>query len=216
MFKAIGVDYKFNVKHIRTWGYVAYVKKPNPQRVRSAKINAKATQGFFMGIEKLNSHIYKIYLPNEGKVIRTRDIRFRKTNDDRKPNEPTVKFKAILIDPDLENRGRIIYNEIPIPRPQKKKVQLPPSGLEVKAEHQAEQEGAEADQAEQVKAKEAGSSTADLNLGDIIMDEESGEEVEVSKYFEADEEDNLQKQIRNKAEGRSQLQTPELTPLREL
>lgn len=75
-----------------------------------------------MGIEGLNGYIYKIYLPNKGKVMRARNVRFRETPNKRRPNEPAVKFKAILIDPDLEDRGRIIYNEILILCLQKNKV----------------------------------------------------------------------------------------------
>lgn len=68
-------------------------------------------------MEGLNSYIYKIYLPNKGKVIHTRNIRFRETLEEKRPDEPAVKLKVILINPDLEDKGRIIYNKIPIPRP---------------------------------------------------------------------------------------------------
>lgn len=76
MFKAIKVDNKFSINHTRTWGCVAYVKKPEQKRVRSEKMSAKAMQGHLVGLKGLNGHIYKIYLPEDGKVVRARDVGF--------------------------------------------------------------------------------------------------------------------------------------------
>ncbi|RDA92688.1 hypothetical protein CP533_3704 [Ophiocordyceps camponoti-saundersi (nom. inval.)] len=59
---AIRVPYKYSIKYIRS--------------IQSAKIAPRAKEGRLVGIEGLHGHIYKIYLPDEDKIIRARDVRF--------------------------------------------------------------------------------------------------------------------------------------------
>lgn len=75
-------------------------------------MSAKAIQGYLVGLEGLNDHIYKIYLPDKQKVVRVRDVRFHESAKQDHKTDSEVEFEAILVDPDIENRGRIIYNNI--------------------------------------------------------------------------------------------------------
>lgn len=114
MFEQIRVDYDFSVKHIQTWGCIAYVKKPEQEKVRSENMSAKASQDFLVGSGGLNGHIYKVYLPDQNKVVRARDVRFRETTAPQAEDEPKVELEAVLIDPDLEDGGRIIMSGEPL------------------------------------------------------------------------------------------------------
>ncbi|RDA89951.1 hypothetical protein CP533_6843 [Ophiocordyceps camponoti-saundersi (nom. inval.)] len=49
---------------------------PRTAKPSSAKIAPRAKEGRLVGIEGLYGHIYKIYLPEEDKIIRARDVRF--------------------------------------------------------------------------------------------------------------------------------------------
>ncbi|KAL7940330.1 hypothetical protein V8C42DRAFT_349584 [Trichoderma barbatum] len=97
-------------------------------------MDAKAIQGFFMGLKGLNSHTYDVHLPNEKNVVRARDARVLETDDQRDHNEPEIEFEAALIDPDLENDGRIIYNGVAVQKPQKNTTKTVETNMEAKAE----------------------------------------------------------------------------------
>ncbi|KAF6788196.1 reverse transcriptase domain protein [Colletotrichum musicola] len=65
------------IMHLRTWGCVAYVHKKGPNRpLRSSKMEARAMKGYLVGYDSLRGHIYHIYVPEEDKVFRCRDVRF--------------------------------------------------------------------------------------------------------------------------------------------
>ncbi|KAF6785180.1 reverse transcriptase domain protein [Colletotrichum musicola] len=65
------------IMHLRTWGCVAYVHRKGPNRpLRSSKIEARAMKGYLVGYDSLRGHIYYVYVPEEDKVFRCRDVRF--------------------------------------------------------------------------------------------------------------------------------------------
>lgn len=57
------------------------------------------------------------YLPDEDEVIRARDVTFHGSAKQSHTDDPKVEFEAVIVDPNLEEGGRISYN-VPTPKRQ--------------------------------------------------------------------------------------------------
>ncbi|KAL6411722.1 integrase core domain protein [Ilyonectria robusta] len=120
MFRMINVPYESYLKHIRTWGCTAYVRTPEERRIRSQKMATRAKKGMLVGLQGMRGHIYKIWLPDEQKVIRARDVRFWEQYPDRRNDPEVPDLEAILIDPEFTDDGRVLLINPPVTAPTKK------------------------------------------------------------------------------------------------
>ena len=78
---------KPHVGHLRVFGCCVYVKIPDEKR---QKLDAKAQKGVFVGYPE-GSKGNKIFLPNSGKMIRSRDVKFLEhqfPTEVRNPDQP--------------------------------------------------------------------------------------------------------------------------------
>lgn len=119
MFRMINVPYEPYLKHIRTWGCTAYVRTPEERRIRSQKMATRAKKGMLVGLQGMRGHIYKIWLPDEQKVIRARDVRFWEQYPDRRNDPEVPDLEAILIDPEFTDDGRVLLVNPPVTAPMK-------------------------------------------------------------------------------------------------
>jgi Reverse transcriptase (RNA-dependent DNA polymerase) len=100
-----------SIKHLQIWGTRCYKHIPKEDRVQARKAAPRAFIGYLVGYEGDNGHIYKVWLPNERKVVRSRDVTFSKgdvSDDDSddpiqhpmppKPNQPNSGFNTTTID----------------------------------------------------------------------------------------------------------------------
>ncbi|KAF4464965.1 Gag-Pol poly, partial [Fusarium albosuccineum] len=108
MFQAIEVPYTPYLQHIRTWGCVAYVRIPEAKRVRSQKMAPRAWKGRLVGMEGNRGHIYKVWIPEQSKVVRARDVRFREIFPDMEVDDREADHEAVLVDPEIVDGGRMI------------------------------------------------------------------------------------------------------------
>ena len=70
------------IRHLRTFGCVAYVHRKGPAAPdRAIKMHPRAVKGYLIGYEGLHGHIYHIWIPDLRKVMRTHDVRFHDTSD---------------------------------------------------------------------------------------------------------------------------------------
>jgi hypothetical protein len=75
---------KPNIGHLRAYGCRAYLLKYNIPRLN--KLAPRAHIGYLVGYDSTN--IFRIYIPNRRKVIRTRDVKFNEQllYDDSQPD----------------------------------------------------------------------------------------------------------------------------------
>ncbi|KAF5120298.1 Retrovirus-related Pol polyprotein from transposon RE1 [Metarhizium anisopliae] len=112
MFKIINLPYEPSLRHIHTWGCKAYVTIPKETQVKSQKMANKAKIGNLVGMEGLHGHVYKIWLPDEQRVVRARDVRFHEGPNNKTRTDPTIEYEAKLVEPDPEGSGKITYTEV--------------------------------------------------------------------------------------------------------
>ncbi|KAI0995000.1 hypothetical protein K3495_g13181, partial [Podosphaera aphanis] len=70
----IGIDEKPDLSNLRVLGCKVYVQIPVEKRVLSRKLDKRAEIGILVGYE--GQHIYRVYIPSRGKVIRSSTVRF--------------------------------------------------------------------------------------------------------------------------------------------
>ena len=58
-------------KHLRTFACKVYVRIPNKDRVKARKAAAQSREGIFLGMEGLRGHIYVIWVPELGRIVRS-------------------------------------------------------------------------------------------------------------------------------------------------
>ncbi|KAF5131521.1 Retrovirus-related Pol polyprotein from transposon TNT 1-94 [Metarhizium anisopliae] len=112
MFKIINLPYEPSLRHIHTWGCKTYVTIPKEIQVKSQKMANKAKIGNLVGMEGLHGHVYKIWLPDEQRVIRARDVRFHEGPNNKTRTDPAIEYEAKLVEPDPEGSGKITYTEV--------------------------------------------------------------------------------------------------------
>ena len=79
--KDLGHDYSkalTSIKHLQIWGTRCYKHIPKEDRVQARKVAPRAFIGYLVGYEGDNGHIYKVWLPDERKIVRSRDVTFSK------------------------------------------------------------------------------------------------------------------------------------------
>ena len=65
---------KLNLAHLHVYGYKAYPLKPPASIPRKQRLEPRAHIGFLVGYDSTN--IYRIWIPSQQKVIRTKDVTF--------------------------------------------------------------------------------------------------------------------------------------------
>jgi hypothetical protein len=83
-------------KHLHIFGCEAYVRIPeeDPEFVTVHKTKERARKGQFVGTEGLRGHIFVVWIPEKGRLFRSRDVQFREEIKDL-PEEPSVDIKEI-------------------------------------------------------------------------------------------------------------------------
>jgi hypothetical protein len=86
--KALGIPaHDTSLKHLRVWGCRAFVHIPSERRLKSTKMAPRAVEGRLIGYR--GSHIYKVWFPETGKIVESRDVTF--IEDDQPDNDsPTT------------------------------------------------------------------------------------------------------------------------------
>ncbi|EFY98017.2 Ribonuclease H-like protein [Metarhizium robertsii ARSEF 23] len=114
---------RYNWQHSQSpTGTAVQLAKSNPTdvqnhqlaeiQVKSQKMANKARIGNLVGMEGLHGHVYKIWLPDEQRVIRARDVRFHEGPNNKTRTDPTIEYEAKLVEPDPEGSGKITYTEV--------------------------------------------------------------------------------------------------------
>lgn len=104
MFRMLGLDYNSDLKRIRTFGCVAYVRIPETKRSKAAKMAPRAYKGRLVGIEGNNHKIYKVWVEDIKQVVRARDVRFKEEHTQHE--EATApEFEAVLVDQRFEQEN---------------------------------------------------------------------------------------------------------------
>jgi hypothetical protein len=70
----MNINKPISLDHIRIWGSTAYVHIHKEDRVQAQKMAPCASLGHLIGYEGDNGHIYRIWDPKTGRIIRTRDV----------------------------------------------------------------------------------------------------------------------------------------------
>ncbi|KAK9371474.1 uncharacterized protein V1513DRAFT_45304 [Lipomyces chichibuensis] len=65
------------ISHLRIWGCKAWTLIPSERRARSEKVKPRSKPGHFVGTQAHN--IFRIWMPDTGKVIRAREVTFVET-----------------------------------------------------------------------------------------------------------------------------------------
>jgi hypothetical protein len=65
--------------HLRIFGCEAYVRIPeeDSEYIKARKTKERSRVGAFVGTEGLRGHIYVIWVPEKGRLFRSRDVKFR-------------------------------------------------------------------------------------------------------------------------------------------
>src|SRR5580658_3371044 len=73
-----------SINHLQPFGTIAYRHIPKEDRVQAEKMGPRAKVGYLVGYEGDHGHIYHVYIPGpgKGKVVRSRDVTFKKGDDD--------------------------------------------------------------------------------------------------------------------------------------
>ncbi|EED13506.1 hypothetical protein TSTA_097620 [Talaromyces stipitatus ATCC 10500] len=70
------------LEHLRVWGCKAYVYIPIENRVKAEKVKPKALIGRLVGYVGDHGHVYRIWYPDTGKTVVTRDVTFWEGDED--------------------------------------------------------------------------------------------------------------------------------------
>ena len=77
-----------SLHHIRVWGSKAYRHIPQEDRVQAQKMDPRAMVGHLVGYEGEHGHLFKVWVPSENRVFRSRDV-YIDEDDDNTPSTPT-------------------------------------------------------------------------------------------------------------------------------
>jgi hypothetical protein len=55
---------------------MGYIYIPKAKRVQLARIGPRATVGRLIGYEDHKGHLFKMWIPDDGTIVRSRDVRF--------------------------------------------------------------------------------------------------------------------------------------------
>jgi hypothetical protein len=77
--KALGIPaHDTLLKHLQVWGCRAFVHIPSKRRLKLTKMAPRAVEGRLIGYR--GSHIYKVWFPETGKIVESRDVTFIEDN----------------------------------------------------------------------------------------------------------------------------------------
>lgn len=67
---------KPSLQHLHIWGCVAYQHIPIEEHSQGKKYEPHMMKGCLVGYEGDNGHIFKVWVPESGKVYQSRDVTF--------------------------------------------------------------------------------------------------------------------------------------------
>jgi hypothetical protein len=109
--KALGIlAYNMLLKHLQVWGYHAFVHIPSKRRLKLTKMAPRAVEGHLIGYR--GSHIYKVWFPETGKIIKSCNVTFIEDNQPNNNSPTTAQPPLKPTDDDGPSRGAV-YIEIP-------------------------------------------------------------------------------------------------------
>jgi hypothetical protein len=123
--KALGIlAHDTLLKHLRVWGCRAFVHIPFERRLKLTKMAPRAVEGRLIGYR--GSHIYKVWFPETGKIVESRDVTF--IEDDQPDNDSpmTAQPPPKPTDDDGPSGGAV---HIEIPREKSQIQQMKDSGV---------------------------------------------------------------------------------------
>ncbi|KJZ70290.1 hypothetical protein HIM_10334 [Hirsutella minnesotensis 3608] len=106
------------IRHLRTFGCVAYVHIKREKRIQARKMAPRAEEGKLVGWEGIHGKIYHIYIPGRHTIVRACDVRFyeKLLQDSQKASTAeevqTVDYEATLLDTEEEPPGATIIQRI--------------------------------------------------------------------------------------------------------
>lgn len=68
-----------DLSHLRRFGCVAYLHIPSERRQRSAKYQARAVKGYFVGYQRGGQTNYRIWIPGSGVIKESPHVTFNET-----------------------------------------------------------------------------------------------------------------------------------------
>ncbi|KJZ68167.1 hypothetical protein HIM_12435 [Hirsutella minnesotensis 3608] len=92
------------IRHLRTFGCVAYVHIKKERRVQARKMAPRAEEGKLVGWEGIHGKIYHIYVPARNRIVRACDVRFyeKLLQEPQKSASAeevdTIEYEATLLD----------------------------------------------------------------------------------------------------------------------
>lgn len=105
---------KPHIRHLRTFGCIAYVHIKKEKRIQSRKMAPRAEEGRLVGWEGIHGKIYQIYIPARHVIVRACDVRFYEKflqnpqNPSHVEELRTVDYEATLLDAEVEPGATII------------------------------------------------------------------------------------------------------------
>lgn len=99
--------------YLRVYGCRAYIHIPQADRVQSMKMADRANVGYLVGYEGDHGHIFKVWIPENNRVYRSRDVKFiesRTYKDDREEPGPAVPMGGVPRPNQPTGGGAYYYN----------------------------------------------------------------------------------------------------------